>query len=373
MSSPYTLISSNYGLPATCEDLYRHLRSASSLDDVLGRHFEWINIQRLGPLDSHSDPFLLTLVEALSHHPSITNMFLSGLSWGDFGSPIRWHLTITAFPNITSLELEAVSLGGIELFSLIRAFPKLTELTLDEVKLTSTNIFAVHANIQAFDAQTIRNNQHGPEISSFSISVGEGTTNTLDPFIRINSPVSFRRLETLAIEGTGGEDVIRQIATLIDIAEPCDLSVNCVLVSEYAGHTARPPPLNLASVHSLEVMIPLNGEYDFEHTNDCLRWWASMFKQVPEINNLTDICIMVDVAPKTFLLLPTGGKALSWIIFDEILSDQKFKLTEFSVVPRPLDFSDIAFNMRFYDEWLKSEVLVQCFEHHQGLSLRWDP
>ncbi|KAK0201374.1 hypothetical protein DFS33DRAFT_980276 [Desarmillaria ectypa] len=364
-SSPYALISSNYGLRNTCEQLYNHLRSASSLDDVLGPDFDSINIQRLGPLEGRSDPFLPALVIALSYHPSITNMCLSSLSWSDFGSRVLWHSIITGFPHITSLELEAVSLGVDELCSLLRAFPKLTDLSVDEVELSG--VFPAHANTQMFDVQTIRNSQNGPEISALSISVGEGT-NTLGFFTQIHSPVSLRRLDNLVIDGTGGEDVVHQIATLLDIAEPSDLSIRCV-----DFHLARSPPLNIASVQYLEVIIPLIDEYDFKHTNDCLKWWESTFRQVPEVNSLTDICIKVDIAPRMFHSLPTGGKALSWIMFDEALSDPKFKLDKFLAVPRPLDMSDITFNPRFYDDWLKSEVLVECFERHQSLSLRWEP
>ncbi|KAK0438640.1 hypothetical protein EV421DRAFT_2021231 [Armillaria borealis] len=363
--SPYALISSNYGLTNTCEGLYRHLRSASSLYDVLGPDFDCITIHRLGPVGAQIDPFLLTLLTALSNHPSITNISLSGLSWSDFESRNLWHSTIRAFPHTTSLELEEVSLGADEFCSLMRAFPKLTDLIMDEVELSS--VYPVRPSAGAFDARTIRDYQNGPELLSLSITVGEGT-NTLDLFTQIHSPVSLRHLESLAIDGIGGEDVVHQIAALLDIAKPSDLTINCVDFD-----LARPPLLNLSSVKSLEVVIPLVGEHDFKHTNDCLKWWELIFRRLPEVNNLTDVSIKVDVASKTLDMLPTGGNAFSWLLLDEVLSNTlKFRLKKFSAVTRPLDMSDSTFNLkaRFYDEWLKSEILVDCFEHHRGLSLR---
>ncbi len=121
------------------------------------------------------------------------------------------------------------------------------------------------------------------------------------------------------------------------------------------------------------MVIPLVGEHNFKHTNDCLKWWELIFRQLPEVNNLTDVSIKVDIASRTLDVLPTGGNAFSWLLLDEVLSNTlKFRLKKFSAVARPLDMSDSTFNLnaRFYDEWLKSEVLVDCFEHHRGLSLR---
>ncbi|KAK0492306.1 hypothetical protein EDD18DRAFT_1109057 [Armillaria luteobubalina] len=363
--SPYALISSNYGVTNTCERLYHHLRSASSLYDVLGPDFDCITVQPMGGHRAQIDPFLLTLLTALSNHPSITNISLSGLDWSDFESRDLWHSTIQAFSHTTSVELEEVSLGADEFCSLMRAFPKLTDLIMDEVELSS--VFPVRPSAGAFDAKTIRNYQNGPELLSLSVTVGEGT-NTLDLFTQIHSPVSLRRLESLAINGTGGEDVIHQIAALLDIAKPYDLMINCVDFD-----LVRSPLLDLSSVKSLEVVIPLVGEHNFKHTNDCLKWWELIFRRFPEVNNLTDVSIAVDIAPKTLDLLPTGGNAFSWLLLDEVLSNTlKFRLKKFSAVARPLDMSDSTFslNTRVYDEWLKSEVLVDCFERHQGLSLR---
>lgn len=96
---------------------------------------------------------------------------------------------------------------------------------MDEVELSS--VFPVRPSAGAFDARTIRNSQNGPELLSLSVIVGEGT-NTLDLFTQIHSPVSLRHLESLAIGGIGGEDVVHQIAALLDIAKPSDLTINCV-------------------------------------------------------------------------------------------------------------------------------------------------
>ncbi|KAK0185491.1 hypothetical protein F5146DRAFT_1165340 [Armillaria mellea] len=381
--SPYALIGSNFGLKNTCEGLYRHLRSASSLYDVLGPDFDCITIHPLGPVRAQVDPFLLALLTALSNHPSITNISLSGLNWSDFESRNLWHSTIRAFPHIATLELEEVSLGADEFCSLMRAFPKLTDLIVDEVELSG--VFPVHPSAGAFDAKTIRDYQNGPELLSLSVTARE-STNTLHLFTQIHSPVSLRYLESLAINGTGGEDVIRQIAALLDIAKPCDLEINCVDFdlgnlflpllappSKIFPKTAQAPLFDLSSVKSLEVVIPLVGEHDFKQTNDCLKWWELIFRRLPEVNNLTDVSIKVDIASKTLDLLPTGGNAFPWLLLDEVLSNTlKFRLKKFSAVARPLDMSDNTFslNARIYDEWLKSEVLVDCFERHRGLSLR---
>lgn len=146
-----------------------------------------------------------------------------------------------------------------------------------------------------------------------------------------------------------------------------------ILYDIYGSATAHAPPIsNLCEVTNLVISIPLDGANDFRRTNDCLWWWTSSLKRIPRQNNITYIHIDVIVDQPTITYLPSGGMATGWIYFDEALSDDnKFRLNRrFGVTVLRKQNTARPFNTRAYYAWIQSDALVECFEHHLGISLR---
>ncbi|KAK0244724.1 hypothetical protein EDD85DRAFT_210188 [Armillaria nabsnona] len=359
---PYSTLSTNYGLPYTCNDLYTRLLDPRSAADILTPEFISISIERLGPPNGPSDPFLPALLTALSEHEDISSLFLHNVNWAHFASRHLWHSSIIAFSNITYLTMTETSLQADEFCSLIRSFPL---HVLEVHSCIITGDFQVHP--LSMDAHTIMLNQQGPEIQYLDIAVCEGS-NILDIFTQLWSPVSFSKLEKLSISGRGGRNVGQQIARLIEISIPLDLNINC----EGFDLAHAPPISNLCEVTNLVISIPLDGSNDFRRTNDCLRWWTSSLKRIPRQNNISYIHIDVIVDQPSITYLPSGGMATAWIYFDEALSDDnKFKLNHrFGVTVLRKQNTARPFNTHAYYAWIQSDALAECFEHHLGISLR---
>ncbi|KAK0201397.1 hypothetical protein DFS33DRAFT_1489326 [Desarmillaria ectypa] len=217
---PYNTLSINYGLPYTCQDLYNRLLNAPSPEDILTSDFISISIERLGPPNGPSDPFLPALLTALPEHEGISTLFLYDVNWSHFASRHSWHSSIIAFPNITYLTLTETSLQADEFRSLIRSLP-LQGLEVHNCSITGT--FQVHPLFM--DANSIMLNQQGPEILYLDITVSEGS-NILDIFTQLWSPMSFSKLEKLSISGRGGRNVGQQIARSVEVSVPFDLNID---------------------------------------------------------------------------------------------------------------------------------------------------
>ncbi|KAK0477363.1 hypothetical protein IW261DRAFT_286820 [Armillaria novae-zelandiae] len=355
---PYTTLSTNYGLPYTCHDLYARLLDPRYATDILTPDFISISIERLGPSNGPSDPFLPALLTALSRHQNIDTLFLHKVNWSHFASRNLWHSSIIGFSNITYLTLRKTSLQVDEFCSLTRSFP-LCELEVQNCLITGD----VRVHPLSMDTHTIVL----PEIQVLDIIVCEGS-NILDIFTQLWSPESPPRLEKLSISGSSSRNVGRQLTRLIEISTPFDLDMNCVGF----GLTNAPPISNLYGVQNLGISIPLDGTNGFRRTNDCLRWWTSSIKQIPLRNDIIAIDIDVIVDHRTITRLPSGGMAAAWIYLDEALSDDsKFKLQgRFAV--RVLEKQSTArpFDTRVYEAWIQSDALTECFEHRLGISLR---
>ncbi|PBK95935.1 hypothetical protein ARMGADRAFT_753762 [Armillaria gallica] len=367
---PYSTLSTNYGLPYTCHDLYTRLLDVRSSADIFTPEFISISIERLGPPNGPSDPALPALLTALSEHEDLSSLFLHNVNWAHFASRHLWHSSIIAFSNITYLTMTETSLQVNEFCSLIRSFPL---HGLEVHSCLTTGDFQAHP--LSMDAHTIILNQQGPEIQYLDITVCEGS-NILDIFTQLWSPVSFSKLEKLSISGRGGGNVGQQIVRLIEISIPLDLNINC----EGFDLAPAPPISNLCEVTILVITIPLDGANDVRRTNDCLRWWTSSLKRIPRQNNIAyiHIDVIVDQPSIAYLPLPklkrhsSGGMATAWIYFDEALSDNdKFRLNRrFGVTVLRKQNTARPFNTQGYYAWIRSDALAECFEHHLGISLR---
>ncbi|KAK0185500.1 hypothetical protein F5146DRAFT_1124952 [Armillaria mellea] len=356
---PYNTLSTNYGLPYTCHDLYTRLLDGRFTADIFTTAFCTLTIDRLGPPNGPSDPFLPTLLTALSKHEVISTLFLYNVNWSHFASRHLWHSSISAFSNITYLTMMENSLHVNEFCSLIRSFP-LQGLEVHSCVITGD--FQVHPF--SMDASTIMFNQQGPEIEQLHITVCEGSTNILDIFTQLWSPVSVSELEHLTISGkSSSRNFGHQIARLIEISTPLNLNVQCDDFDLDA-----PPISDLSEVQHLVIGIPLDGTNDFRRTNDCLRWWTSSLKQIPLENDIADIHIHVTVDQPSITHLPSGGMANAWTYLGEALSDNsKFKLNgNFGVTVWMKQDTAEPFITRAYDGWIQFDALAECFQHHLG-------
>ncbi|KAK0460145.1 uncharacterized protein EV420DRAFT_1641475 [Desarmillaria tabescens] len=361
--NPYLTLSTNFGLPYTCQDLCTRIFEAPSLKHLLKPGYDGFLIKSLGRPGSPSDPYLPSLLWELSRHEDICTIFLEQVNWSFF-NPSRhvWHASITAFRNVTYLGLIEVSLLGEELCSLIRSFP-LQGLELHKCSITN----ALPLQPLAIDPETIMLNQQGPEIENLIITVGEDSS-LLEFFTQLWSPLSFRELGGLSISGKGGRDSAQEIVRLVEISDPFDLSINCDNL--YLGNA--PPILTLCDVRKLSIFIPFDGAKDFQRTSDCLWWWIASLKEVPQDNDFAEISIKFFVNRYSITYLPTGRSMIPWIHFDEALSDWKFKLYgRFSAISLRADEMDMPpFDPQLYDEWIRSYALVRSFTSHLGNSFR---
>ncbi|KAG7442335.1 uncharacterized protein BT62DRAFT_1010609 [Guyanagaster necrorhizus] len=114
-------LSTNYRQQYTCQDLYA-LLNTGSLDDTPDQ-LDFLTIKPHGSSNNPTDPFLLPLLRALAQYGYTKNLFLLDINWSHFADRHLWHASVTAFPNITYLDLANASLSADELCSLILSFP----------------------------------------------------------------------------------------------------------------------------------------------------------------------------------------------------------------------------------------------------------
>ncbi|KAK0482164.1 hypothetical protein EDD18DRAFT_1112655 [Armillaria luteobubalina] len=114
--------------------------------------------------------------------------------------------------------------------------------------------------------------------------------------VQAGYPLSYRLaavldLFILATNDIGGENVIHQIVALLNVAKPYDLRINCVVFD-----FVQPPLLDLLSVKSLKVDIPVVGEDNLQHTNDCLK----RLKKVSEVASTLNLSYTFSLNTKDY-------------------------------------------------------------------------